>query len=321
MSRPAILVTRRLPPEVEARLGERFDASLNPDDTPPGPTALRRALSRYDGILCTVTDRIDAELLSVEPLRARILANFGVGYEHIDVDAARARGIIVTNTPGVLTAATADLAIMLMLMAARRAGEGERELRDGRWAGWRPTHMIGRPVAGRTLGIIGMGRIGSAVAHRASRGFAMRVLYCTRSAPRDAPAGAESVTLDALLQSSDVVSIHCPATPETRRLIDDDRLRRMRPHAVLVNTARGEIVDEAALAAALRDGVIGAAGLDVYEREPAVHPDLLRLENVVLLPHLGSATTEARVAMGLRAVENLRAYFAGEAVSDPVPAR
>ena len=320
MSRPSILVTRRLPAEVEAALRDRFDATFNRDDAPLDRSELRDALSRYDGVLCTVTDRIDAATLDVAPLRTRILANFGVGHEHIEVAAARARGIEVTNTPGVLTDATADLALMLMLMAARRAGEGERELRSGRWAGWRPTHMIGLPVAGMTLGIIGMGRIGSALAHRASRGLGMRVLYHTRSEPRDAPAGAEAVPLDALLESSDFVSIHCPATPETRRLIDARRLGRMRPHAILVNTARGDIVDEGALAAALRAGIIGGAGLDVYEREPAVHEELLGLDNVVLLPHLGSATTEARLAMGLRAVENLRAYFAGEAVPDPVAA-
>ena len=321
MTRPRILVTRKLPAEVEASLCDLFDAELNRDDLPVGTAGIKAAFARYDGVLCTVTDRLDADAFDAHPLRARIVANFGVGYEHIDVAAARARGVQVTNTPGVLTEATADLAIMLMLMAARRAGEGERELRSGGWTGWRPTHLIGTAVAGRTLGIIGMGRIGTAVAERAMRGLGMRVLYHTRSARGSAPAGAErAASLEALLASSDFVSLHCPATPETRRLINETRLGHMRRHAILINTARGEIVDEAALAAALRDGVIAGAGLDVYEREPVVHGELLRLENVVLLPHLGSATREARVGMGLRAVENLRAYFAGEAVPDPVPA-
>ena len=321
MTRPTILVTRRLPRDVEGRLLDLFDARLSPDDEPMAAPALRVALASCDGVLCTVTDRFDAAVLSAEPLRAGIIANFGVGHEHIDVAGARARGLEVTNTPGVLTDATADLAVLLMLMVARRAGEGERELRSGRWSGWRPTHLMGHAVTGSTLGIIGMGRIGTAVARRAAQGFGMRVLYHTRSTPRDAPAGSERIaTLEALLEASDFVSIHCPATPETRGMIDGARLRCMRPHAFLVNTARGDIVDEAALATALRQGVIAGAGLDVYTHEPTVHPELLALENVVLLPHLGSATVEARVAMGLRAVENLRAYFAGEAVPDSVAA-
>jgi lactate dehydrogenase-like 2-hydroxyacid dehydrogenase len=316
-----VVVTRRLPILVERRLTELFEAELNRDDHPFSSEELRQSLARGDGLLCTVTDRIDRAVLSAEPMRARILANFGVGYNHIDMDQARARGLVVTNTPGVLTEATADLAIALMLMAARRLGEGERLLRRGGWTGWGPTHLVGADVSGRTLGLIGLGRIGRAVARRAAHGFGMSVLACT---PRPLPEalavsrGVRQVSLEQVLGESDFVSLHVPATPATRHLVHRERLRLMKPTAVLINTARGDIVDEAALAEALRTGTIAAAGLDVYEREPAVTAELMTLENVVLLPHLGSATESTRTAMGMKAVENLVAFFREGIAGDEV---
>ncbi|HEU4699901.1 MAG TPA: D-glycerate dehydrogenase [Gemmatimonadales bacterium] len=321
-NRPTVIVTRRLPERVEAELARDFDVRRNADDHPFTRDELAAALRQADGVLCTVTDRIDAAVLAAAPLRARILANFGVGYNHIDVAAARARGLVVTNTPGVLTDATADLAILLLLMVARRAGEGEREVRAGAWTGWRPTHLLGHMVSGRTLGIVGYGRIGRATARRAAHGFGMRVLIHTPRPPAADALAADGVAaalpLDELLAASDFVSLHCPATPATRHLIDARRLALMRRDAYLVNTARGDVVDEAALVAALREGRIAGAGLDVYEREPALAAGLAELENVVLLPHLGSATLETREAMGMRAVTNLRNYFRGGEALDRV---
>lgn len=317
-SRPVVTVTRRLPEPVEARLLDLFDTRLNRDDHPMSAAELSGALAGSDGVLCTVTDRVDAAVFDARPVRARILANFGVGYNHVDLDAARRHGVAVTNTPDVLTDATADLALTLLLMVARRTGEGERELRAGRWTGWRPTHLVGTEVRDRTLGIVGLGRIGRAVATRASRGFGMRVrFHSPRPVPGDVARSAGATpapSLEALLAESDFVSLHCPATPDTHHLINAGRLRQMKDDAFLINTARGDVVDEAALARAVRDGVIAGAGLDVYEREPQVHPDLLDLERVVLLPHLGSATREAREGMGWKAVANLEAWFrAGDA--------
>lgn len=317
--RPRVVVTRRLPDPVEERLTALFDAELNTTDVQLSAPDLGTALRRADGLLVTVTDRLDAEVMAAGRGGAGIVANFGVGHNHIDVAAARANGVIVTNTPGVLTEDTADLAILLMLMVARRAGEGERHLRSGAWTGWRPTQLMGTRLTGATLGIVGMGRIGRAVARRARHGFGMRVVSHQPN-PVDL-SGLEATScasLDELLAVSDVVSIHCPATPQTHHLIDADALAAMRPGAILVNTARGDIVDEAALVVALRTGRLAGAGLDVYEREPAVHPELLDLENVVLLPHLGSATVQSRVAMGMRAIDNLVAFFAGKEPPDRV---
>lgn len=318
--RPVITVTRKLPAEVERELAGAFDVRLNELDVPLTPDRLQHALRASDGLICTVSDRLDAAALGVEPLRAGILANYGVGYDHIDVAAAKARGLVVTNTPGVLTDATAELAVTLLLMVARRAGAGERELRAGRWTGWRPTHLLGTGLTGKTLGIVGMGRIGQATALRLQLGWGMRVLYHSRSkhGEQGTAHGARWVELDQLLAESDVVSLHVPATPATKHLIDARRLALMKPSAFFINTARGDVVDEAALVAALEAGTIGGAGLDVYEREPAVHPALLGMENVVLLPHLGSATNEARIAMGMRAIDNLRHFFEGRPVPDPV---
>jgi len=320
--RPSLVVTRRLPAAVEEQLAREFDARLNPDDRALSAAELQAALQGADAVLPTVTDRLTAQVLEVKPLRARILANFGVGFNHIDVAAAKARGLVVTNTPDVLTDDTADDAVMLMLMVARRAGEGERHVRAGAWTGWRPTHLLGTKVTGKTLGLIGIGRIGRAVARRAHHGFGMRVIFHDPYPPPPevvAELGAEAKrTVDDVLREADFVSLHSPATPETRHLINAARLALMKPSAFLINTARGDIVDEAALVAALKAGRIAGAALDVFEREPQVSPELLTLENVVLLPHLGSATQETRVAMGLRALENLKAFFAGAAPRDRV---
>ena len=319
---PRVFVVRRLPSSIEAKLRERYDVELNSTDETYPLGRLIDAARRFDAIVPTVVDDVPADVFAAEPLRARIVANFGVGFDHIDLAAARDRGVIVTNTPGVLTEDTADLAMMLILAAARRASEGERQLRAGQWTGWRPTHMLGTRVNGATLGIVGFGRIGAAVARRAHRGFGMRVLFVNPSAP-DAvavnDARAERCTsLDELLAASDIVSLHVPARESTRRMIDARRLESMRPGAVLVNTARGDLIDESALADALERGTLGAAGLDVFEREPAVSRRLLSLDNVVLLPHLGSATTASRVAMGERVLANLDAFFRGLSPPDRV---
>jgi len=283
---------------------------------------LREALRNADGILCTVTDRLSSEVLSVEPRRTRILANFGVGFNNIDVDAARAHDLAVSNTPDVLTDATADLAFTLLLMVARRTGEGERQVRGGQWTGWRPTHMLGTHVAGKTLGLVGMGRIARAVARRAHHGFGMKVIYHDPYPPPPdvaAALGAEPrAILEQVLREADFVSLHCPATPETRHLMNRERLAQMRSDAYLINTARGDVVDEAALVEALTSRRLAGAGLDVFEKEPEVTPALLAMENVVLLPHLGSATRETRVAMGMRALENLRLFFKGSPLRDRV---
>ncbi|MEE8362335.1 MAG: D-glycerate dehydrogenase, partial [Gemmatimonadales bacterium] len=249
MTRPAVVVTRRLPDTVESALAERFDVRLNGDDHPMSPGALRAALREADALLCTVTDPLTADVFDIESCRARIVANFGVGYNHIDMEAARRLGLVVTNTPDVLTDDTADLAIALMLAVARRMGEGERQLRAGDWTGWRPTHLMGTRVTGKTLGIVGFGRIGQAVAHRARLGFGMSVLFASRGPVADevvagAAVGAEQRPLDALLAEADFVSLHVPATPETYHLIDARRLRMMQRHAFLINTARGDVVDE-----------------------------------------------------------------------------
>lgn len=301
-----------MPDAVEAELQRDFTVLLNRDDHPFDAGELRRALASCDGLLCTITDRIDATVLS-GPVRARILANFGVGYNHIDLAAARRQGLVVSNTPGVLTDATADLAMLLILMVARRAGEGERELRAGRWPGWAPTYLLGTMVTGKTLGIVGLGRIGQALARRARQGFGMRVLAWMPRPLEPSQAAALGVvqcdSLEALLRQCDFVSLHCPGSPETYHLMGAAELGQMRPGACLINTARGDVVDEAALAAALAAGRLAGAGLDVYEEEPAIHPGLLAREDVVLLPHLGSATVEARTAMGRKAVANLRAFF------------
>jgi lactate dehydrogenase-like 2-hydroxyacid dehydrogenase len=321
-ARPVVVVTRRLPEPVHEALSREFDARLNPEDRPLTADGLTEAFRSADALLTTVTDRVTAEVLATEPRRAKLVANFGVGFNNIDIEAAKARGIAVSNTPDVLTDATADLALTLLLMTARRTGEGERHLRGGQWTGWRPTHMLGTHVTGKTLGLIGMGRIARAVAQRAHHGFGMKVIFHDPFPPAPDVAralGAEPRnSLEEVLREAHFVSLHCPATPETRHLMNRERLALMRPEALLINTARGDVVDEAALVEALQARRIAGAGLDVYEREPQVTPALLAMENVVLLPHLGSATHETRVAMGLRAFENLQLFFSGKPLRDRV---
>jgi lactate dehydrogenase-like 2-hydroxyacid dehydrogenase len=316
------VVTRRLPEPVHEALTRTFDARLNPDDRPLSAAELQAALRDADALLTTVTDKVTADVLSVEPRRAGLVANFGVGFNNIDIEAAKARGVSVSNTPDVLTDATADLAMTLLLMTARRAGEGERHLRGGQWTGWRPTHMLGTHVTGKTLGLIGMGRIARAVAQRAHHGFGMKVIFHDPFPPSPDIArslGAEPRgTLEDVLREADFVSLHCPATPETRHLMNQERFGLMRSDAFLINTARGDVVDEAALVQALERKTIAGAGLDVFEKEPQVTQALVAMDNVVLLPHLGSATRETRVAMGMRAFENLQRFFSGQPLLDRV---
>ncbi len=322
MSKPKVIVTRRWPSEVEQVLGREYDTRFNPDDRPLSASELRDALGRADAVLPTVTDRMNAELLKADPLRARLIANYGVGFNHIDLETAAARGLTVTNTPEVLTDCTADLAMTLILMLARRAGEGERHIRRRAWTGWRPTHMMGSKVTGKTLGLIGMGRIARAVARRAQHGFGMKILFHDPQPPDPESFPDIQVTpcsdIEQVLANADIVSLHCPGGEATRHLINRQRLCLMRSSAFLINTARGDVVDEAALVEALADRSIAGAGLDVFEAEPTVSETLLDMENVVLLPHLGSASTETRVAMGMRVVENLRTFFSGEVPPDKI---
>lgn len=321
MPRPRILVTRRWPSAVEAVLSERFDVTFNTGDLPMSAEAIADALRSYDGVLPTVSDKLPASVFEGE-MRARILGNFGVGYNHIDIAAAKAKGIVVTNTPGVLTDCTADIAMLLLLTIARRGGEGERQVRGGEWKGWCPTHMIGTKVTGKTVGIIGFGRIGKAFAQRCHFGFGMDVVFYNRSVVDPAEAaryGARQLpTVEDVLALSDFVSLHCPGGAENRHLMNAARLATMKPSAYLINTARGDVVDETALIAALQGGVIRGAGLDVYEAEPHVPESLRGMENVVLLPHLGSATEETRNAMGMKVVDNITAFFEGREPPDRV---
>jgi lactate dehydrogenase-like 2-hydroxyacid dehydrogenase len=299
-----------------------YELAVNPNDRPMTAAELAQAMPLYDAVCPNPSDRIDAATLATPGSRVRILANYGAGVEHIDLAAAKAAGIVVTNTPGAVTEPTADLAMMLMLMASRRASEGERQLRAGQWTGWRPRHMVGQSLSGKLLGLVGFGRIAQATAHRAKAGFGMRVGYSTRrrATPEiEAECGVTYFpTLDALAKEADVLSLHTPGGPETRHLINAERLALMKPTAILINTSRGSVVDEAALAEALATHRIAAAGLDVFEREPVVNPALLALENVVLLPHLGSATIEARTRMGMQAADNLDAFFTGAEPPDRV---
>lgn len=321
MSKPRILVTRRWPSAVEAVLSERFDTTLNKDDAALDAEQLREALLTCDAVLPTVSDKLPATLFE-GVIRSKILGNFGVGFNHIDISAAKERGVVVTNTPGVLTDCTADIAMLLLLSVARRGGEGEREVRAGVWTGWRPTHLVGTKVTGKTVGIIGFGRIGRAFAQRCHFGFGMDVVFYNRSAidPMEASRyGAMQLqTIEDVLEVSDFVSLHCPGGAENRHLMNAARLAAMKPGSFLINTARGDVVDEAALISALEQGAIRGAGLDVYEAEPHVPERLRTMENVVLLPHLGSATEETRTAMGMKVVDNITAFFAGREPPDRV---
>lgn len=322
MSKPKVLVTRRWPEANEARLRDLFDVTFNADNHPLSPAELQDALRNYDAVLPTVTDPITAEVLSVEPLRAKLLGNFGVGFNHIDINAAKARGITVTNTPDVLTDCTADIAMLLMLSAARRGGEGERLVRAGQWAGWHPTHLLGTKITGKTLGLVGFGRIARAMATKAHFGFGMPIVFFDPYPPPQAVIahyGAKQVDrVEDVLREADFVALHCPGSPENRHLINAERLALMKPTAILINTARGDVVDNEALIQALKSKTIAAAGLDVFEGEPNLNKGFLELDNVVLLPHLGSATLETRIAMGDRVIENVVAFFKGETPRDRV---
>lgn len=324
MTRPKVLVTRAWPADTEARLGQLAETTLRHPDTPMSADEFMAAATAYDAILPTVSDVIPADFYPAAAGRVKLLANYGVGYNHIDVAAARAAGIAVTNTPGVLTDCTADLAMGLLLAAARRIGEGERELRAGHWSGWRPTHMIGRKVAGATLGIVGFGRIGQAMARRAHHGFGMNIVVYNRS-PVDqdtlrAYRATQADTLPEVASRSDILSLHCPGGAETRHLIDAAVFAAMKPGALLVNTARGDVIDEDALFAALDSGQLGGAGLDVFQNEPALDPRFLAHDNCVLAPHLGSATDATRAAMGHKAIDNLVAVLRGDTPPDLVTA-
>lgn len=318
--RPRLVLTRRWPAAVETALSEQFDCQFNGSDKSPTEAELCNAVAHADALCSTVTDRITANVIHSAGPSLKLIANYGVGFEHIDLAAARERGILVTNTPDVLTDATAELAMALILAIARRLVEGDSLVRQQSWSGWRPTHLLGTQVTGKVLGLVGYGRIGRALAHKAHRGFGMPILvYSPRAAAPDSGVPITVCrTLEELLSRADFVSLHCPSRPETRHLLDAVRLGQMRPQAFLINTARGNIVDEAALVDALRRGQIAGAGLDVYEREPELAAQLTLLPNTVLLPHLGSATTETRVAMGLRVLANLQAFFAGKAPGDQV---
>ncbi|MGV6812143.1 MAG: 2-hydroxyacid dehydrogenase [Brevirhabdus sp.] len=314
---PRLLVTRPLPARVSERASSGFDAVLRDSTDPLDADELRAALSDFDAVLPTLRDDFSADVFADVPKpRARLLANFGVGYNHIDVPAARAAGVVVTNTPGAVTDATADIALTLILMTARRAGEGERLIRSGNWRGWHPTQMLGLHVTGKTLGVIGMGRIGKAIARRCHFGFGMKVVFHNRSRVEDTGCPATQLaTAEDVARAADVVVVAVPGGPATHHLIGAPVFNAMRPHGVFVNIARGDVVDETALITALADRRLAGAGLDVYEFEPDVPAALREMENVTLLPHLGTAALEVREAMGMMAMDNIEAFFRG----DPPP--
>ncbi|MCH8951699.1 MAG: D-glycerate dehydrogenase [Proteobacteria bacterium] len=311
MTRPRVICSRKWPASVEAALRARFDVVLNQADVALSAAELKDALDNFDAVCPTVTDTIDAEVLAA-PGRARILGQFGVGFNNIDLEAAKAAGLVVTNTPGVLTDATADIALTLLLNVARRIHEGQTMLRAGEWTGWRPTQLMGTSPQGKTLGIIGMGRIGKAMAKRCFHALDMEIVFHDAYPITDPGVPAKQLaTIEEVLQVADFVSLHCTGGGDNIHLIDAARLARMKPTAYLINSARGDLIDEAALVAALEAGAIAGAGLDVYEREPALSAALTGMANVCLLPHLGSATIETREAMGMTVVENLSAFFEG----------
>jgi glyoxylate reductase len=319
--RPLVIVTRRLPDAIETRMMELFDARLNPDDRPRSKAELVEAVKGCDVLVPTVTDRIDSAVLAHAGERLRLIANYGTGVDNIDVDAAYKRGITVTNTPGVLTEDTADMTMSLILAVSRRLVEGERIARSGEWAGWSPTSMLGHRIWGKRLGVVGMGRIGSAVARRA-RGFGLSVHYHNRRRAAEMMEQELEATfwesLDQMLARMDIVSVNCPHTPATFHLLSARRLALLQPHAILVNTSRGEVVDETALTRLLRERRIAGAGLDVFEHEPAINPKLRQLDNVVLLPHMGSATIEGRLDMGEKVIINIKTFADGHRPPDRV---
>ena len=319
--KPKVVVTRKLPAPVEARMRQLFDVELNDDDRPMDAQALGGALARADVLAPTVTDRIDASVLDRAGPQLKLIASFGAGVDHIDVQAAAARGITVTNTPGVLTEDTADMAMALILAVSRRIVEGADLVKAGGFSGWSPTWMVGSRLRGKALGILGMGRIGQALARRA-RAFGLSIHYHSRRPVAAQLAEELQATywesLDQMLARMDVVSVNCPHTPGTYHLLSARRLRLLQPHAILVNTARGGIVDEEALAVLLQEGRLAGAGLDVYEHEPQINPKLLALRTVVLLPHLGSATLEGRIDMGEKVIVNIRTFMDGHKPPDRV---
>jgi lactate dehydrogenase-like 2-hydroxyacid dehydrogenase len=318
-SKPVVVVTRRLPPAVEARLARDYEPRFNPDDRLYTSDQLIERAAGADALLPCHTERLSAEVIGRLPERVRAIANFSVGVDHVDLEAAKARGIVVTNTPDVLTDATAELTMLLILGAARRASEGERLVRSGSWDSWSPSFMVGIQVTGKRLGIIGLGRVGQVTARRA-RGFEMAIHYHdVRRLESERESGARyHASVEELLPNCDFLALHCPATPETECLLNAERIALLPDGAIVVNAARGSIVDDAALIAALGSGKLAAAGLDVYNNEPDINPAYRELDNTFLLPHIGSATRETREAMGLRALENLDAIFSGAAPRDRV---
>ncbi len=315
--KPVVLVSRKLPPAVEARLARDYLPLFNPEDRLYGADELLAQAAAADALLICHTEHLDAEIIARLPERVRMIANFSVGVDHVDLSAAAARGLVVTNTPDVLADATAEIAMLCLLGAARRASEGERLIRAGEWRSWSPAFMVGTQVTGKRLGIVGMGRVGQVTARRA-RGFDMQIHYYNRRRlPGELEAGAVyHDSLDSLLPQSEFLALHCPATPETTGLLDAERIALLPDGAIVVNTARGSVVDEAALLVALRSGKLAAAGLDVFRNEPAIDPAFAALQNTFLLPHIGSATRETRDAMGFRALDNLDAFFGGREPRD-----
>jgi len=318
-AKPIVLVTRVLPDAVMARAKESYDARLNESDTQWGADELIERAEGCDAILCCSTEKFPAQVISRLPSSVRAIATFSVGLEHIDLAAAKDRGLMVSNTPEVLTDATADITLLLMLAAARRAYEGERMLRQNAWTGWAPTQLLGVHLGGKRLGILGMGRIGRAVARRA-RGFEMEIHYHNRSrlAPEEEQGATYHSSAESLLEVSQFLALNAPATPETNKFLNRERIAKMPDGAIVVNTARGALVDDAALQAALKSGKLAAAGLDVFEGEPRIDPGYRDLDNVFILPHLGSATLETRNAMGFKCCDNLDAFFTGETPPDRV---
>jgi glyoxylate reductase len=320
-SKPVVVVTRKLPDVIETRMMELFDTRLNRDDKPLSQAELIEATKLADVLVPTVTDRIDKGVLAQAGQKLRLIASFGTGVDHIDLATARERGITVTNTPGVLTEDTADMTMALILAVSRRLSEGERLMRSGKWTGWGPTTMLGHRIWGKRLGIIGMGRIGQALARRA-KGFGLSVHYHNRKRVHpDVEQELEATyweSLDQMLAHMDVVSVNCPHTPGTYHLLSARRLKLLKPHAIVVNTARGEVIDENALTRMLVANEIAGAGLDVFEHEPAVNPKLMSLDNVVLLPHMGSATIEGRIDMGEKVIINIKTFVDGHKPPDRV---
>lgn len=319
--KPSVIVTRKLPDVIETRMMELFETRLNRDDTPFGEARLAQAMAEAEILVPTVTDNLHRAIIEKAGPQLKMLASFGTGVDHIDLHAAKDKGITVTNTPGVLTEDTADMVMALILAVCRRLAEGERLARSGQWTGWSPTSMLGARIGGKRLGIIGMGRIGSAVARRA-RSFGLSIHYHNRRrVPPELEATLEASyweSLDQMLAHMDIISVNCPHTPATFHLLSARRLKLLQRHAFIVNTSRGNVIDEQALVRGLVSGDIAGAGLDVYEHEPAIHPKLLQLDQVVLLPHMGSATLEGRIAMGEKVIVNIKSFVDGHTPPDRV---